>query len=141
MNRAPEELKPKIEEVWKLSQDKPGVVFDREHKEAIEEVYGMINRGQLRVAKPVNGKWETQIWAKQTILLYFKINQIEVMDSPPHTWIDKIPLKKWTVDMGVRVVPPATVRHGAYVAKGCILMPSYINVGAYVDEGTMVDTW
>ncbi len=137
----PEELKSQIEEAWKLSQENSGITFSPEQKKSITAVVEMINGGQLRVAKFADGKWSTQAWTKQAILLYFKINQITEMNSPPHTWIDKIPLKKWTMDMGVRVVPPATVRHGAYVAKGCVLMPSYINVGAYVDEGTMVDTW
>jgi 2,3,4,5-tetrahydropyridine-2-carboxylate N-succinyltransferase len=59
----------------------------------------------------------------------------------PFQWTDKIPLKKWNIDMGVRAVPPATVRFGAFVGRGAVLMPSYVNIGAYVDEGTMVDTW
>jgi len=109
-----------------------------EQMKAIEETYARIDRGELRVCSLEGGKWVTHAWVKQTILLYFRMRGVEMIESK---WIDKIPLKKWSVEMGVRVVPSAVARYGAFVARGCVLMPSYVNVGAYVDEGTMVDTW
>ena len=66
---------------------------------------------------------------------------VEQIETPPFQWTDKVPIKKWRTEMGVRVVPPATVRYGAFVGKNSVLMPSYVNIGAYVDEGSMVDTW
>jgi 2,3,4,5-tetrahydropyridine-2-carboxylate N-succinyltransferase len=140
-HRTPETLKPVVEEAYKQNEGSASLMLSREQLHAVEETFGMINRGHLRVAKPVAGGWETQVWAKQAILLYFRSRQIEEIESNPFSWVDKIPVKRWTMDMGIRIVPPAVVRFGAYVAKGCVLMPSYVNVGAYVDEGTMVDTW
>jgi 2,3,4,5-tetrahydropyridine-2-carboxylate N-succinyltransferase len=115
--------------------------LSREQISAIQETYARIDRGELRVCEWLDGKWQTHAWVKQTILLYFRSRSVEVMEGSPFTWIDKIPLKKWTTEMGVRAVPSSVTRYGAYVAKGCVLMPSFVNVGAYVDEGTMVDTW
>ncbi len=74
-------------------------------------------------------------------MLYFRMQTLEESGAGPFHYVDKIPLKNWEVKMGVRVVPPATVRFGAYVAPGSVIMPSYVNIGAYVGEGTMVDTW
>ncbi len=102
---------------------------------------GLVDRGKLRVAQPEGGKWVTNAWLKQAILLYFRMQFVEEIQCVPFQWTDKIPIKKWNTDMGVRVVPPATVRFGAYVAKGAVLMPSYVNIGAYVGENSMVDTW
>jgi len=109
---------------------------------AIEECMGLLDRGKIRVASPTeSGDWEVNVWVKHAILLYFRTRYMEEIEIGPFQWCDKIPVKKWTIDMGVRAVPPATVRYGAYVSKGAILMPSYVNIGAFVGEGTMVDTW
>jgi 2,3,4,5-tetrahydropyridine-2-carboxylate N-succinyltransferase len=134
-NRNPADLKPLIEAAFSAKRLK-----DEDHHN-IEEAMGYINRGHLRAAHYENGKWHTQAWVKQTILLYFKICLLNEIRIEPYTWLDKIPIKRWSLDMGVRVVPPAVVRFGAFVGKGCVLMPSYVNIGAFVDEGTMVDTW
>lgn len=107
----------------------------------IEEVIGYLDRGKLRVAEKRGDQWETHAWLKKAILLYFRTQMVDEIVGEPFVWVDKIPVKRWTLEMGVRAVPPATVRHGAYVAKGAVLMPCYINIGAYVDEGTMIDTW
>src|SRR5262249_9422906 len=80
-------------------------------------------------------------WLKQAVLLYFRMRKGSVVKAGDLTYFDKIPVKKWTGQEGVRVVPQAVVRHGAYVQTGAILMPSYINIGAWVGGGTMVDTW
>ncbi len=139
-SRDPETLKPIIEEAYVLAASDVHKVTAA-HRHAVEEVYGLIDRGHLRVANFASGTWTTNAWAKKAILLFFRLHGVVESSTGPLHWVDKIEIKKWSLDMGVRVVPPAVVRVGAYVAKGCVLMPSYINVGAYVDEGTMVDTW
>jgi 2,3,4,5-tetrahydropyridine-2-carboxylate N-succinyltransferase len=132
------ELKPLIESTFegKTSADAP------EAMRAIETVFDLLDRGELRVCEPESqGKWKTQEWVKKAILLYFRIRKMSVSQAGDMTYVDKIPLKRWEGKEGVRVVPPAVVRRGAYIQSGAILMPSYVNVGAYVGEGTMVDTW
>jgi 2,3,4,5-tetrahydropyridine-2-carboxylate N-succinyltransferase len=110
--------------------------------EAVEEVVGLIDRGELRVAEPVpGGGWQVNEWAKKAILLYFGVRQMKTIEVGPYEYHDKIPLKSGWAERGVRVVPPATVRHGAFVSPGVVLMPSYVNIGAWVGPGTMVDTW
>ena len=139
--RGQQELQLIIEDAYAQSANKAGDLLPEPIKQAIDEVVGLVNRGHLRAAKFVDGQWVTQTWVKQAILLYFKTHYSEDITLEPFQWVDKIAIKKWTMDMGVRVVPPAVVRYGAYVGKNCVLMPSYINIGAFVDEGTMVDTW
>lgn len=137
-----ERLRGLVEEAY--ASGKPAAQLSQEARYAVEEAVGLVNRGHLRVAEPSSGsggKWVTHAWIKQAILLYFRIQNLEEIETPPFTWVDKIPVKRWNMDMGVRAVPPAIVRFGAFIAKGCVLMPSYVNIGAYVDEGTMVDTW
>ncbi|MGE4130509.1 MAG: 2,3,4,5-tetrahydropyridine-2,6-dicarboxylate N-succinyltransferase [Bdellovibrionales bacterium] len=140
--RAPETLRPLIEQASEISADWPSHrPFPPDMVHAIEEAVGLIDRGKVRVASPTETGWEIHSWLKQAILLYFRIHLVDEIHVEPYQWVDKIPIKRWTIDMGVRVVPPATVRYGAYVGKGAVLMPSYVNIGAYVDEGTMIDTW
>lgn len=108
---------------------------------AIHETIDALDAGRLRVASPRDdGGWDVHAWVKAAILLYFRIQPMEVMEAGPQRWFDKIPLKDPGAQ-GVRAVPPATVRRGAYVERGAILMPSYVNIGAWVGSGTMVDTW
>ncbi|MGE0614279.1 MAG: 2,3,4,5-tetrahydropyridine-2,6-dicarboxylate N-succinyltransferase [Bacteriovoracia bacterium] len=111
---------------------------------AIDEVIQSLDQGRLRVATPPPAgetAWETQTWVKQAILLYFRTHGNTVLHAGDFSFFDKVPVKHWAGSEGVRVVPPAFVRQGAFVAPRVILMPSYTNIGAYVDEGTMVDTW
>jgi len=107
----------------------------------VEEAVGLIDRGEVRVAEPVDGGWQVNEWAKKAILLYFRVREMETLEVGPYEYHDKIPLKGGWAQRNVRVVPPATVRHGAYVSPGTVLMPSYVNIGAWVGPGTMVDTW
>jgi 2,3,4,5-tetrahydropyridine-2,6-dicarboxylate N-succinyltransferase len=113
-------------------------------QQAISDTIGALDDGQLRVITPPtktgNDAWIVNDWIKQAILLYF-ISRMEPMDSGIFSYHDKIPLKTNFVSKGVRVVPPAVARYGSFIAKGCILMPSYVNIGAYIDERTMIDTW
>lgn len=142
VHRPPEVLKPLIEEAFAYAALQPGTPFSDVHTKAIEETMGLIDRGHFRVAtRREDGSWETHAWLKQAILLFFKLSLIEEIEAHPFQWCDKIPIKKWRTDMGVRVVPPATVRYGAFVGKNAVLMPSYVNIGAHVGEGTMIDTW
>lgn len=110
---------------------------------AVRDALAALDRGELRVASrdPTTGGWEVHAWLKQAILLYFGISEMRVMEVPPFEWHDRIPLKGDFAKAGVRVVPPATVRFGAHVERGAILMPSYVNIGAWVGAGSMVDTW
>ena len=101
----------------------------------------LLDKGKLRVAEPANDGWLVNEWVKKAAILYFPICKVETVEVGPFEFHDKIPLKKGYAELGVRVVPHAIARYGSYVAKGTIMMPSYINIGAYVDEGTMVDTW
>lgn len=108
---------------------------------SIEAVISGLDQGELQICEKISGKWQTHEWLKKAILLYFRMQKIVPSEAGPLTFLDKIPVKKWTGQEGVRVVPPATVRFGAHVSSGAILMPSYVNIGARVGSGTMVDTW
>ena len=114
---------------------------------AVDEVIDLLDRGVVRVAEPVDGNWVVHQWIKKAVLLSFRLNDNRVIDGGATRWYDKVPLKHAAHDEarfredGVRVVPPAVVRRGAYVARNAVLMPSYVNIGAHVGEGTMVDTW
>jgi len=117
-------------------------------RSSIEKAITLLDDGGVRVAeKEADGNWVTHEWLKKAVLLYFKINDNQVINGGVSNYFDKVPLKfaNWGEDMfragGMRVVPPATVRRGSYIAPKVVLMPSYVNIGAFVDEGTMVDTW
>ncbi|NBU90382.1 MAG: 2,3,4,5-tetrahydropyridine-2,6-dicarboxylate N-succinyltransferase [Flavobacteriia bacterium] len=109
---------------------------------AIETVIEQLDKGLLRVAEPTSdGSWIVNEWVKKAVILYFPIRTMETIEVGPFEFHDKMALKRNYKELGVRVVPHAIARYGAFVARGVIMMPSYINIGAYVDEGTMVDTW
>lgn len=110
-------------------------------QDAIKQVIEQLDKGLLRVSEPVSSGWQVNDWVKKAVILYFPIMQMKTMEVGPFEYHDKIALKKNYAQAGVRVVPHAVARYGAYLAKGVIMMPSYVNIGAYVDEGTMVDTW
>ncbi len=131
------ELKSIIEQAWenRAQLEEPAT------RQAIEAVIGLLDDGKLRVAEPENGGWKVNEWVKKAVILYFPLRGMQTLEAGPLEFHDKIPLKKNYATLGVRVVPHAVARYGAYLAKGTILMPSYVNIGAYVDEGTMVDTW
>jgi 2,3,4,5-tetrahydropyridine-2-carboxylate N-succinyltransferase len=130
-------LKETIEAAW----DDRGLLTDKNVQEAINEVVHQLDLGLLRVAQKEPGGWKVNDWIKKAVILYFPIRKMEVIETPPFEFHDKIPLKSGYKEKGVRVVPHAVARYGSYISKGVIMMPSYINIGAYVDEGTMVDTW
>lgn len=107
----------------------------------INQVMNKVDQGELRVCEIINGTWQTNDWIKKAILLFFKVQKMQLIELEHWNFYDKIPLKRWTGAEGVRVVPQALVRFGSFIEKGAILMPSYVNIGAYVGAGTMVDTW
>jgi 2,3,4,5-tetrahydropyridine-2,6-dicarboxylate N-succinyltransferase len=109
--------------------------------EAILEVISLLDSGDLRVIENMNGKWVLNEWIKKAVILYFPVQGLTTIHAGDLEFYDKIPIKKDFDKSGIRVVPPAVARYGSYIAKGVILMPSYVNIAAYVDEGTMVDTW
>ncbi|MEN9501562.1 MAG: 2,3,4,5-tetrahydropyridine-2,6-dicarboxylate N-succinyltransferase [Pseudomonadota bacterium] len=121
---------------------------DQETRDAVNTVLTGLNNGSLRIATQRGvGDWEVHEWLKKAVLLSFRLNDNEVMDGGCTQYYDKVPSKFAGLSAeefaagGVRVVPNAIARRGSYIASGCVLMPSYVNIGAYVDSGTMVDTW
>ncbi|MBC7743223.1 MAG: 2,3,4,5-tetrahydropyridine-2,6-dicarboxylate N-succinyltransferase [Bdellovibrionaceae bacterium] len=108
---------------------------------AIQSVIKQLDHGQIRVAEKTASGWVTNDWVKKAILLYFKTQKMQLIELEHWNFFDKIPLKKWSGTEGVRVVPQALARVGSYIERGAILMPSYINIGAFVGANTMVDTW
>jgi 2,3,4,5-tetrahydropyridine-2,6-dicarboxylate N-succinyltransferase len=109
--------------------------------ERVEEAIAALDRGELRVAEPVGGEWRVNEEAQRAILAYFRLRELEPREVGPFEYLDKIPLKRGYEQLGVRVVPPATARYGAFLSPGVVLMPSYVNIGAWVGPNTMVDTW
>ena len=118
-----------------------------EIKNAVQAAIALLDSGQARVAEKIAGEWVTHQWLKKAVLLSFRINDNQVMDGAENRFFDKVAMKyanyshEQFVADGVRVVPPAAVRQGSFIGKNVVLMPSYVNIGAYVGEGSMVDTW
>jgi 2,3,4,5-tetrahydropyridine-2-carboxylate N-succinyltransferase len=132
-----QDLKKLIEDVW---VDRNLITF-KEYTESIETVIQRLDKGELRVAERIGSRWHVNDWIKKAVILYFPIMEMHEIKVGPFVFHDKMKLKTNYKQLGVRVVPHGIARYGAYLAKGVILMPSYVNIGAYVDEGTMVDTW
>ncbi|MEM9884915.1 MAG: 2,3,4,5-tetrahydropyridine-2,6-dicarboxylate N-succinyltransferase [Bacteroidota bacterium] len=127
-----------IEKAW----ENRNLLTAPETQESIREVLEMLDRGEIRVAEPTeNGDWKVNEWVKKAVILYFPIQKMQTLEVGMFEFHDKIPLKRNFADLGVRVVPHAIARHGAFLEKGVIMMPSYVNLGAWVGSGTMVDTW
>ena len=118
-----------------------------EVRDAVEHAIELLDRGQARVAEPADGGWRVNEWLKKAVLLYFRLHPNRVVDGGYTRFYDKVPLKYADYDAerfaadGARIVPPAVVRRGAYVADDAVLMPSYVNIGAWVGPGSMIDTW
>ena len=109
---------------------------------AVDEVIDALDAGILRVCEPADGKWVTHGWIKEAILLYFTRRQSSVLEAGPALrFYDKLPLKSNYAAAGVRCVPPGVARYGSFLGRGTILMPGYVNIGAYIGENSMIDTW
>jgi 2,3,4,5-tetrahydropyridine-2,6-dicarboxylate N-succinyltransferase len=112
-----------------------------EAEEAVHATIAALDRGEIRVAEQVEGEWIVNEWVKRAILLYFRIAPFAVSTAGPFEYHDRIPTKRGLAEAGVRVVPPGTVRYGAFCEPGVVVMPGYVNIGARVGAGTMIDTW
>lgn len=117
--------------------------FDRlgEARDAVMRTIAALDTGQLRVAEKINGEWTVNTWVKEAILLYFRLAEVKSIEAGPFEYYDKIPTKHNLEEAGVRVVPPGTIRYGAFCEPGVVVMPGYVNIGSHVGSGTMVDTW
>lgn len=141
------ELQQIVEQAW---EDRANLFPDTAPArigEAVTHVLGEIDQGRLRVAEKINGEWITHQWIKKAVLLSFRLEDNVLMEGGALRWFDKVPTKFAHYDThtfqsgGFRAVPGAVVRRGAFIGKNVVLMPSFVNIGAYVGEGTMVDAW
>jgi 2,3,4,5-tetrahydropyridine-2-carboxylate N-succinyltransferase len=131
------DIKKLIEDAW---EDRT-LLGEKEYVNAIETVIERLDKGEIRVAERIGTRWHVNDWIKKAVILYFPIRTMDEIKVGPFVFHDKMKLKTDYKETGVRVVPHAIARYGAHLAKGVIMMPSYVNIGAFVDEGTMVDTW
>lgn len=133
-----------IENAW---ADLPNLKATDELKQAVEQTLQQLDAGVVRVAQKMVNGWQVNQWVKKAVLLSFRLNANRLQQSFPAPFFDKVALKteSWDHDQlvkaGFRSVPGSVVRHGAFIGKNVVLMPSFVNIGAYIDEGTMVDTW
>ena len=144
--------KETIEKLWD-QKDQINFIQDQDSQNEVLSVLDKLDKGELRVCEKIDGEWQVHQWLKKTILLSFRIQDMELIDGGPSvvggntSWWDKVPSKfqNWQSSdfqaAGFRAVPNCVVRRSAYIAKSAVLMPCFVNLGAYVDEGTMVDTW
>ena len=142
-----QQLQNVIESAFERRADITPANVDTVTREAVNQVIALLDSGALRVAEKIDGQWVTHQWLKKAVLLYFRINENQMLSSPGTNFYDKVPLKfaDYTPERfkeeAIRVVPNAIVRKGAYISRNAVLMPSYVNIGGFVGEGTMVDTW
>jgi len=132
-----QDIKTTIEAAW----ENRDMLKDAAVQDQIRAVIEELDKGRLRVAEPDGDQWKVNDWVKKAVVMYFPIQKMHTIEVGPFEFHDKIPLKKDYAGQGVRVVPHAIARHGAYLESGVIMMPSYVNIGAWVGSGTMVDTW
>ena len=126
------DIAQRIDELWEADEiDAP----------VVEEAIAALDRGEVRVAERVGDGWTVNEWTKKAILLYFRLRKVEPMDVGGLHFLDKIPVKADYAQRGVRVVPPGVARYGSYLGEGVVLMPGFVNIGAWVGPRTMVDTW
>ncbi|PIQ36889.1 MAG: 2,3,4,5-tetrahydropyridine-2,6-dicarboxylate N-succinyltransferase [Lysobacterales bacterium CG17_big_fil_post_rev_8_21_14_2_50_64_11] len=137
-----------IESAWERRAVLTAAEITGSTQPAVEAVIAGLERGELRVASPGRGgQWQVHQWLKKAVLLYFRVNDMQLMDGQPAPYYDKVPLRFTGSDevalreVGARIVPGAVVRRGAHLGRDVVLMPSFVNIGAYVGAGSMVDTW
>ncbi len=141
------QLQQIIEHAFETRDQYTAETATQDVKDAVTQAMALLDSGSARVAEKISGEWVVHQWLKKAVLLFFKLHDNTIIDGGDTQYFDKVPQKfanyteQQFKDEGMRVVPPATVRQGCYIAKNVVLMPSYTNIGAYVDEGTMVDTW
>ena len=130
-------MQSNIDKIW----DNISLLDQKEMSDIVIQTIELLDKGELRIAEKINNKWTVNEWVKKAIILYFVLNKTMKYELFPFEYNDKIALKKDYDKLGVRVLPGAIARYGSFIAKGVIMMPSFVNIGAYVDSGTMVDTW
>ena len=135
------DLPATITKLWEAGIDFQSVLPLAQAHDAVRTAIGALDRGEARVAEVIDGEVVVHEWAKQAVLLWFRFQELEDIEVGPFEYVDRIPLKHDYREAGVRVVPGAQARFGSYLGRGVVLMPSYVNIGAYVDDDTMVDTW
>jgi 2,3,4,5-tetrahydropyridine-2-carboxylate N-succinyltransferase len=135
------DLEPVIRDLWDHRHDLAAVMPPAEARDVVRSAIDLLDRGEARVAEVDGDRVTVHEWLKQAILLLFRMSEMETVELGPFEYADKIPLKHHYEEAGVRVVPGGSARWGSYVGRGAILMPSYVNIGAYVGPETMVDTW
>ena len=144
---SPSDLQTLIDQAWEdRANIKPGTAPARVG-EAVDHILAELDSGRLRVAEKIDGAWVTHQWIKKAVLLSFRLEDNVMLDGGAIRWYDKVPTKFAHYDThtfqkgGFRVVPGAVVRRGSFIGNNAVLMPSFVNIGAYVGENTMVDTW
>ena len=142
-----EQLQAIIEDAFERRATLSAAEIEGSTRPAVEEAIALLESGKARVAAPAGKGWEVNEWLKKAVLLYFRVNDMQLVESYPAPFWDKVPLRFEGFDegdfqkLGARVVPGAIVRAGAHIGKDVVLMPSFVNIGAHVGAGTMVDTW
>ena len=126
------QLETQIESLWESDELDAG---------PIEEAIRLLDRGEIRTAEKRDGRWVVNEWVKKAILLYFRVRKVEPLEVGELRFLDKIPVKDDYAERGVRVVPPGIARYGSFLSPGVVLMPGFVNIGAWVGPRTMVDTW
>jgi len=134
-------LKFMMQQIIEAAWENRELLKEETTQNTIREVIEQLDKGTLRVAEPKGKDWQVNEWIKKAVILYFPIQKMETIEVGIFEFHDKMKLKTNYEQLGVRVVPNAVARYGAFLAKGVIMMPSYVNIGAFVDSGTMVDTW
>lgn len=129
------DLAARIDAIWET-----GSATDADRAD-VRQALDLLDRGTVRVAEPIGGAWQTHPWVKKAVLLYFRFHDNAKMTAGPVEWFDKVPLKTGWEAAGVRSVPSAVARYGSFIEAGAVLMPCFINIGARVGAGTMIDTW
>jgi len=142
-----EKLRETIEKAFDNRAQLSPHTVDNKIKGAINEALRLLDTGKARVAEKIDGNWYVNQWLKKAVLLSFRITENQIFEEGYTKFYDKVPLKykkathQTFQEEGVRIVPPACIRYGSYIASNCVIMPSFVNFGAYIDSGTMIDTW
>ncbi|WP_343192757.1 2,3,4,5-tetrahydropyridine-2,6-dicarboxylate N-succinyltransferase [Buchnera aphidicola (Taiwanaphis decaspermi)] len=140
-------IKNKIKNIFNKQSFHKKKNIDKNEKKDIEKVISMLNDGKIRVSEKINNKWVTHQWIKKAILLYLNYKKNKIFSTNTNNYYDKVPLKFSNFceedfsKKNYRIVPHATVRYGSFIEENCVLMPSYVNIGAYISKNSMIDTW
>ena len=135
-----DDVEKQVTQLWEAGDAWRDVMPVSQAHDLVRSVIARLDRGEIRVAE-IRDEIVVNEWVKLAILMWFRVQEMQLIEVGPFEYVDKLPLKRGYQAAGVRVVPGASARFGAYLAPTVVMMPSYVNIGAYVDEGTMIDTW